>query len=218
MGKPSDTLIVIDVESSGIDPAENSILSIGAVDFGNPGRRFYEECRMRHGARYEQESLRINGFSAEGITSGPKPFPETIVADFCKWAEGTAERTPAGHNVHFDLSFLYSEIRRCGIRFSLGHRNVDTHTLTYAHLLSRGISPPMSKGRTDKTSDYVFEYVGIGSEPRPHRAINGAMMEAEALSRLIYGSTLLEEYAMAPIPPYLLRAAKTTKDIDSPKA
>ena len=37
-------MIVIDLETSGIDPMEHSILSLGAVDFDNPEYFFYGEC------------------------------------------------------------------------------------------------------------------------------------------------------------------------------
>ena len=43
-------MIVVDVETSGMDAYKHSLLSIGAVDFENPVERFYEECRIWDGA------------------------------------------------------------------------------------------------------------------------------------------------------------------------
>jgi hypothetical protein len=42
-------------------------------------------------------------------------------------------------------------------------------------------------------------------EPYPHNGLRGAKIEAEALSRLIYGKNLLEEYKEFKIPQYLER-------------
>jgi len=160
---------------------------------------------MRRGASYSTRSLEINGFSKKEIYDRSKPSAKRLVTEFCSWASKSRDRTLAGHNVHLDIDFLRDSIRRYGIRISFGHRNVDTHAVTYTHILSRNLRPPILNGRTDINSDYVFNYVGIGSEPHPHKAINGAMMEAEALGRIIYGRPLLAEFKNRAVPAYLLR-------------
>jgi len=42
-------MVVVDVETSGLDPQKYAMLSIGAVDFENPERQFYAECRAFDG-------------------------------------------------------------------------------------------------------------------------------------------------------------------------
>ncbi len=39
-------MIVIDVEASGTNYEKHSMVSLGALDFDNPDRRFYAECRL----------------------------------------------------------------------------------------------------------------------------------------------------------------------------
>ena len=56
-------MIVVDVETSGLDDEKNSLLSIGAVDFYNPKNQFYGECRVREGAEVNPEALEVNGFT-----------------------------------------------------------------------------------------------------------------------------------------------------------
>ena len=46
-------------------------------------------------------------------------------------------------------------------------------------------------------------YVGLPPEPKPHHALTGAKVEAEALSRLLFGKILLKEFAHYEIPKYL---------------
>lgn len=198
-------MIVIDIETSGVDPNADSILSIGAIDFEEPHRRFYKECRLREGANYSAESLSVNGFSKEDIKSQAKPHIKDVLAEFALWAADSSDYTPAGHNVMFDISFIESDLKRYNIGFSLGHRSVDMHAIAYAHMLSRGIAPPAKRNRTNLNSDMIFEYVGISKEPRPHNALVGAKMEAESLFRLIYGKGLLDEYKSCAVPDYLVK-------------
>ena len=199
----SDILIVVDLEFSGLNPEKHSILSIGAVDFSNPERKFYRECRLRAGSTYEPRALKVNGFTVEQITNKKKDSPKRILVDFCKWAGEAEDHTLGGHSQNLDLIYLADGIKRYGIKFSFGHRGVDTHGVTYAHILSRGINPPVRNGKTDVNSDYVFRYVGIGKEPHPHNALTGAEMVAEALSRLIYGKPLLDAFKDKEVPKHL---------------
>lgn len=190
---------------SGLDPIRNSILSIGAVDFEHPSRTFYGECRIRKGASFSRQALAVNGFTVSQIYDGSKPSCKELVSSFRSWAAKCRDRTIAGHNVHIDIAFLNRSFRLYGLESMFGFRNIDTHSLTYAHIMSRGIRPPIKNGRTNVNSEYVFNYVGIGSEPHPHIALNGAKYEAEAISRIIYGKSLLEEFKKFSIPPYLKR-------------
>lgn len=198
-------MIVIDIETSGVDAYANSILSIGAIDFEEPNRRFYKECRLREGAGYSGESLAVNGFNVEDIKSKTKPHIKDVLTEFASWAIKSRDYTPAGHNVMFDISFIESDLKRYNIGFSLGHRSVDMHAIAYAHMLSRGITPPAKRNRTDLNSDMIFEYSGINKEPRPHNALIGAKMEAESLCRIIYGRWLLEEYKAYTVPNYFIK-------------
>jgi hypothetical protein len=51
-----------------------------------------------------------------------------------------------------------------------------------------------------------MRYAGIPPEPKPHKALNGARYEMEALSRLIYGKGVFEEFLRYEIPEYLGKA------------
>ena len=62
-------MIVVDVETTGLYPNKNSIVSIGAVDFLNPVNTFYQECRIWRGAKISDQALEVNGFTKKQITS-----------------------------------------------------------------------------------------------------------------------------------------------------
>ena len=199
-------MIVIDVETSGTNPYKHSILSIGAVDFSNPERQFYQECRIEKDKEYTEEALNVNGFKKEELNDPKKSSLEQVLNEFLEWIKPVEDKTIGGHNVNFDAGFLNYSLKRYNIDFSFGHRVLDTHSLVYASILSRGLKIPLKNEKTDINSDYVFNYVGLPSEPKPHNALNGAKMEAEALSRLIFGRKLLKEYDEYNIPEYLIKS------------
>lgn len=213
-------MIVVDVEASGIDPKKNSILSLGAVDFLNPTNQFYEECRVWHGAEIDHSALEYCGFTLEEATDPKKQSDGELLEHFFQWAQGCSEITMAGENVVWlDLAIISATAERTGInhefafksQFSyqgpmpFGYRTVDLHSLSYSHHLSRNIRPRMQKGLSKLSLDETLQYVGLEPEPKPHNGLNGAKLEAEAFSRLIYGKSLLGEYASLSVPEYLRR-------------
>src|SRR5512143_1527102 len=98
-------MIVVDVETSGINPQWHCIVSIGAVDFEHPDRMFYRECRIPEGTAVEAGALAVNGFTLEQLTDDAKPTLEATVGEFIAWCRGCDERTLAGHNTSFDRDF-----------------------------------------------------------------------------------------------------------------
>ncbi len=195
-------MIVVDVECTGLDPRRHSLLSIGAVDFNRPGRTFYGECKAFSGAELTEDGLRVSGFSAHEALDPNKQALEELLDCFFHWTANCQERTLAGHNPDFDRDFLRAGAERCGLRWCLGHRVVDLHSLAYGHQLSRGLLPP-NNSISAITSDEVHRYAGLPEEPRPHHALVGASMEAEDFSRLLFGQTLLQQFHSFPVPSHL---------------
>ena len=197
-------MIVIDTETTGINPAIHSIASIGAIDLCNPTNQFYEECKIWRGAEILKEALTINGFTAEALTDPKKKTLEEAMWELTRWMQPIEDQTFAGENPAFDRDFLKASAEKYHIRWTPGYRTIDLHTLCYAHYLKRGIKPSLKNNRTNLITDDILDYVGLPAEPKPHNALTGAKMEAEAFSRLIYGKPLLKEFEECPIPSYLL--------------
>ena len=196
-------MIVLDVETTGISPEKNSIISIGAVDFYNPVNQFYEECRVWKGAEVAQQALYINGFTEKQAKYTNKSSLEEAVKKFIQWIEKIDNQTFAGENPSFDRDFLKFSAKKYKIDFKIGYRTIDLHSLCYIHHLKRGLQPPIKDKRTDLKLNKTLEYVGLPKEPNPHNALTGAKMEAEAFSRLIYGKNILPEFEQYKIPNYL---------------
>ena len=195
-------MIALDIETTGVNPNKHSILAIGAVDFKHPENRFYEVCRAWDGAHFSDEAFAIHGFSKADATDSSKKSEMEAVAAFIAWATKIDDWTMVGQNPSFDRDFLISACERNHMEFPFAHRNIDTHSLAYMHMVKRGIAPPFdaAKHHTALSLDGVLRYCGIPEEPKPHNALTGALCHAEAASRLLYGKNLVPEFASYPVP------------------
>ena len=193
-------MIIVDVESSGVDAVKHSVLSIGAIDFLNPKNQFYGECRIWDGAHIMDEALAVNGFTMEQITDKNKQTEESLVKSFLAWVETTSEHTIAGQNPSFDRDAIHKAAERYHLNWPLAYRTIDLHTACYFHMIKREVKPPVANKRTDLNSDKIMKYVGIPVEPHPHNALNGAKVATEAFSRLFYDKSLIEEFKGYTIP------------------
>jgi DNA polymerase-3 subunit epsilon len=198
-------MIVVDVETTGLSPQRNALVSIGAVDFAEPTRQFYGECRPRAGAQIDDGALAVNGYSREQLHDPERPSAGQLLQDFIAWLEPIRDTTIAGQNPSFDRGFLSAEAKQAGINWWPSHRLIDLHSLAFAALLRADLPMPVDeRGRSSLSSDRIMELVGVPTEPRPHIAINGALWEAEAFGRLIYGRNFLPQFAEYSVPAHLL--------------
>ena len=195
-------MIIVDVETTGIDPKKHSIMSIGAIDFDNPANRFEVECSAFPGAHADKEALEIIGMTKESIFDPSKSSEAQAIKKFIEWMREARDHTIAGQNCYFDLEFLLTAAHRAHLDISLPKRIVDLHSVLWAHRVGRGLSPeidPKHK-RSNMNSDFICDYVGIPREDGPHIGINGALWEAEAFSRIFFSKTLLPEFSQYEIP------------------
>lgn len=195
-------MLVIDIEASGVDARKHSIVSVGAVDFEHPERRFYGECRVWDGAHIMEDALAVNGFTEAQITDSNKMSEAELVRQFLEWSQYLSDRTLTGQNVSFDRDMLRAAADRADLSWDLAHRTLDTHTMCFMHMVTRGLPPPIDAQhrRSSLNLDAVLNYCGIPDEPEPHNALTGALCHAEVASRLLYGKALLPEFSHYPIP------------------
>jgi len=193
-------MIVIDTETTGVDTVKNSLLSIGAIDFENPERRFYGECRIFDGALVSKEALAINGFTEEGIRDASKMSDRELLTKFTEWANASSDTTFAGENPSFDRDFLRQVALRYGLDWKFAHRTVDLHSIACAYIRGQGRDVPLKNGHTDQNLAATLALVGMSDTRKAHNALEDALLEAEAFSRLIYKKGLLKEYREYPLP------------------
>ncbi len=195
-------MIVLDVESTSLNPVTGSILSLGALDLDDPTNQFYDECRIWDGAHVTDEALAINGFTREQITDSSKQTEEELVKAFIAWAtDKPKNRILAAQNVSFDLEYVQEACKRAGLECPFGKRTIDTHTLVWLHMTERGLRPPLNESHHSAINlDTALTYCGLPGEPKPHNGLTGAKCHAEVIARVAYTKQLLPDFSSFPIP------------------
>lgn len=193
-------MIILDVETTGIDPLKHSLVSIAALDFDDPEECFYEECKIWEGAGIDPKALLINGLSPEELILDEKKSEADIVQNFIEWANEKRDITIGGQNPSFDVSFIKAAAERAGKTSPITFRTIDLHTLAWSHMQKRGSSPPIEDKKSSLGSDAIMKYVGLPPEPKPHIGINSPVWEYEAMHRLIFDTPKLEEFLAYPVP------------------
>lgn len=195
-------MLILDIEGSGTESHVHSIVSIGAVDFDDPSKQFYGECRVWEGAHIMEGALKVNGFTEAEITDSDKKSEAELVREFLEWSQHMGDRTLAGQNVSYDRDMLKAGAERAGLSWDLAYRTIDTHTLCWMHMVKAGQQPPVDEQhrRSSLNLDAVLNYCGIPEEPHPHNALTGALCHGEVISRLLYSKKLLPEFDQFEIP------------------
>ncbi len=193
-------MIIVDVESSGIDTRRCSLLSVGAIDFDNPSNQFYRECRVFDGAHIEDEALTVNGFTRASCTDPQKPTDREVVVAFLAWMKTCKEWTLCGQNPSFDRDFLMETAHRYHLNWPLAQRTVDLHSIAYYEFTREGKEVPRLKNHSALNLEAILEHVGLPIKRKSHNALEDARLEAEAFARFMGGKSLFDEYASFPIP------------------
>ena len=156
-----------------------------------------DKCRINaQGKVYEDPSI----ITPQELNDQTKRSEVVLLTEFLTWADKCKGKIIAGNNCWFDWYFLYYAVQRYPyLEWIISHRVIDLHSLCYAHHLKRKIKLPEKL-----ITDLILKYVGLHEEPKPHNALTGAKMEAEAFSRLLNGKNLIKEFEKYPIPTYLL--------------
>lgn len=176
-------MIIVDIETSGLDPKIHGILSIGAVDFENAENKFYGECRLKEGAKVDLKALEVNGFTGEQIKNCPKSCEE-LMKEFLDWTKTIPDRTLAGHNVAFDTGFLKENCKEFGLEWSFGHRYVDSHSGFYLYMRSKGLEIPMKDGRAVVGMDFILNTLKLKKRDK-HNALEDAQLTAEIFKKIL---------------------------------
>ena len=160
---------VVDVETTGIDPARDRIIQMAAVVVNTRGEVVEEWTTVvrpespdeyRHGAEH------IHGISADEVEAG-MPLSEALAT---LWSMSRG-RVFTAHNARFDIGFLHAESERVGL---------ENRVESWVDTLE--ISRRIDTGRTRRHSlEALCAHYGIERE-RAHEAHS----DASATARLLF--------------------------------
>ena len=164
-----DDFVVIDLETTGLDPIEDKIIEIGAIRFVNGEEKERFETLVNPGKDIPDFITKLTGITDQDVKSSPKidkVFDDTIAF--------IGNSPLVGHQINFDISFLEYYLRRRNNDFENWEK--ETQRFKYINnlrmdtlFLSRIFLPFLSQFKLGT----VAIYFGIDLE-RAHRAIDDA--------------------------------------------
>ena len=160
------TVVVFDVETTGLSPADDEVIDLGAVKLtaGRPVERF--EALLRP-TRPLGESVDVHGISEETLMAEGRD-PAEVFREFARFAQGSVW---VGHNVGFDLSMVRAHAARVGVGLPAAPCD-DTLDLSRRFL---------DLERHDLAT--VSSHLGTPNHPA-HRALADALTTCDVLLRL----------------------------------
>lgn len=174
--------VVLDLETTGLDPAFGGILEVGAVD--TAGRCFYRQVRLERGTRVDWPALECNGIDPLDLGTGVSI--EDALCDLSAWLSGGSKRwIMGGKNPQFDYTWLGANwpkgVLGVGIGEVISRRCIDLHSLAYGYAIELGIDI----AGEDFSTDDIYKQLGLQKELSPHNALRGAAHEMEGFRRLL---------------------------------
>ena len=128
----AQNILVIDVETTGLDPSRHACIEIGAVLLNTelvPIGEFTSMIAPWEGAEILEKALAVSRISRDTFLNARR-FSEVIKdfnLTFCKKGEIP---TIAGWNVWFDVAFIRNLYDRANLTWPFGHRFVDVQSVS----------------------------------------------------------------------------------------
>jgi len=159
--------IIFDTETTGLDPREDRIIEIGAVELVNrfPTGRTFHHYIDPQGRSVDPEAYAVHGIGAAELAG--KPIFQAIADEFLAFIDGA---NLVAHNAGFDMAFVNAELARIGAQEVVPHRVVDTLALARRR---HPLGP--------NSLDALCRRYGIDNN---HRIRHGALLDSELLSEV----------------------------------
>lgn len=202
-------MIVVDIETSGLDFNRCGIWQIGAIELENPENVFFEEARIDDEDEIVNEGKRsvfeVTGRNEKELRAVDKKSQKELIERFFKWVDKVELKTFICQNPHFDASFIEIKARKYGLKIPFYHRTFDLHTLAALKYFQIENKFLIKEGKSDMGLTNILLFCGLKDERKIHNALEDCKLTAECFSRLIYGKNLFLDYNHFKIPDYLIQ-------------
>ena len=196
---PLKRLVVIDLETSGLDPQAFGILQIGAMPLDpDSAEKFERHVRHEWWMPWEEGAAKVHGIT-RAEASDQRRYTDTVAIDeLLDWLEDKAlgdlggRAIIAGVSPRFDRDFLRAVAEGGDMvdRFDrlISHRTFDLHTLAAAvfAITAEAAVGGLRNGLDGLYTDAIYDILGVGPEDKPHVALEGARRERLAILDLLH--------------------------------
>jgi DNA polymerase III epsilon subunit-like protein len=174
-----DKLLILDFETTGLDPRIHEIIEIGAILVDHSTLDVHWEHEQKIWPQSidvaSPRALEVNGYDPiRWAEDKAMQFPHAFDA-FVARLDHTMVLT--GQNVWFDLGFYLEGLKRRELKDPL---DPTPHGYSYHRLDVTSMAYPFLKDPVYRLSQ-LAPALGVGPEPEPHRAINGARRALEII-------------------------------------
>ena len=157
-------LVFIDIETTGLDPAEHEMIEFAGVmttPQGTPIDDVEFKIMPLHPENASPEALKINGYNPKDWQDAVGPgYGIQKILSFCE------NGVIVGQNPSFDLGFINALIKQQGLKNKMPYHKVDTATLAYTTLVPLGLKSVSLGG--------ICDFLGISN-----KGAHGAMRDVE---------------------------------------
>ncbi len=210
-------MIVLDIETSGIDTGRCGIWQIGALELENPRNYFLEEGRIDDDDDVDVGALKVTGKTEVELRDRKKQSQKQLILNYLNWVCSRKEKIFLGQNVGMDISFIQNKCIRYIImdkfREAQSQRAFDLHTLAQERYKEiNGVYLLDERGKSKMNLASALEFCGLPDERRlmhgdeikkqgkSHNALDDCKLEGECFSRLKYGRSTFKEFSKYKIP------------------
>ncbi len=178
-------LLFIDTETGGLNPDQHSLLSLGMVVWEDKKVIDSVEILINDGKlAVTEEALAINKIDLDvhkRMALSSSEAQAEVISFIGRHFPQHGKITLAGHNVHFDVSFLKVSFAANNKDFNsyFSHRIIDTSSILYYLFLAGQIK------RKAISSDDAFDLFDIKVEGR-HTALGDAIATAKLFNKLLH--------------------------------
>lgn len=164
----SSSYVVIDIETTGLDPAKDRIIEIGLLKIIEDTVKDQAQCLVRSDKKIPDALTRLTGITDEMI----KEQGISEASAFEKTREFIGDSVVVGYNVQFDLQFIQKLAER------VGGKIVIKKAKDVLHIARRKID-----GLEDHKLETVAAYFDLGIKDL-HRALTDCMLTYRIFSEL----------------------------------
>jgi DNA polymerase III epsilon subunit family exonuclease len=176
MAKPYTHLLVLDVETTGINPAVDSLIEIGAcvLDRDDLREQGVFSTFVRPTSPISPEAYAVHGKSESDLAAAPS-VSEALAA-FVAFVPKDA--LLCGHNVAFDAAFIKAACAQNRLTYPFDYHLLDVWSLAYFIIGAEGSQLP------SHSLDALCALYGINRGPK-HAALEDAQATAAVLRNLL---------------------------------
>lgn len=168
--------IAFDIETTGLDPMYDEIIEIGAIKIENGKEVEVFSTLVKPKYEIDEFISELTGITNEMVKESP-----SIDAVLPKFIDFIKDSIILGHNVNFDINFIYDNLIKCDM-------NPITNDFIDTLRLSRKLLPELKHHRLSDLADY-YNINTVGS----HRSLKDVRMTIEVYNN--FKKLALEKYS-----------------------